>query len=143
MTSTTVASSPNGTKSPNGHPGQARVIPLLAPLRAKIDHLAELRGLLNQAGRAERELTADVLQALQAAGMDRLEGRHAVAILQLRTTQAVDPALFHEALGSKALAAMTVSVTAARRLLGADDLAAISETITTPVLRVEPAEQAA
>lgn len=50
----------------------------------------------------------------------------------------VDPQLFHEALGDRAFTAMHVSVTAARKLLGEDDLQAISEATTTPILRVDP-----
>jgi len=49
-----------------------------------------------------------------------------------------DAALFLEAAGSRAPEALTVSVAAARRLLGEAELEAISETLTTPALRVEP-----
>src|SRR2546421_87941 len=41
----------------------ARAVPLLAPLRAKVDHLAELRDLLRRSHEAEREL-ADERAAL-------------------------------------------------------------------------------
>jgi hypothetical protein len=110
----------------------------LPSLTANVDHLAELRGLIRQAQDEERRITADVLSMMQAAGLDRLEGREAVAVRDSRTTLKPDPELFHTALGAPAFGAMTVSVTAARRLLGEDELAAISETTTTPVLRVEP-----
>lgn len=60
-----------------------------------------------------------------------------MAILGERTSLTVDPKRFHDAVGPAAWEAMAVSVTAARKLLGAEDLAAISETTPTPVLRVE------
>ena len=135
MSTITVASSRNGTK-PRPAP---RVVPLLG---STIDHLAELRALIRRAQDEERAMTAEILRAMQAAGVSRLEGGEAAAILDQRVTLRPDPALFHETLGARAYAAMTVSVTAARQLMGADDLAAISETTTTPVLRVEPIESA-
>jgi hypothetical protein len=45
--------------------------------------------------------------------------------------------------GEPAFEAMTVSITAARRLLGEDALNGISQTTTSPVLRIEPATPAA
>ncbi len=110
---------------------------LLAPVRADVDHLAELRGLIRRAQDTERQLTAEVLHAMEGAGVERLEGEQAAAIRDTRTTLRPDVGLFLEALGARAHEALTVNLTAARRLIGADDLAAISETITTPVLRVE------
>jgi len=102
-----------------------------------IDDLFELRGLVHRAQANERAMTAEVLQALTAAGLERYEGDGAVAIVGQRTTLTPDAGLFVEALGSRAFEALSVNVTAARRLMGADDLAAISETTTTAVLRVE------
>ena len=102
-----------------------------------IDDLFELRGLVHQAQANERAMTAEVLQALTAAGLERYEGEGAVAIVGQRLNLAPDPQLFLEALGPRAWEALSVNVTAARRLLGADDLAAISEANTTAVLRVE------
>jgi hypothetical protein len=106
-----------------------------------IDDLFELRGLLHQAQANERAMTAEVLQGLTAAGLDRYEAESAVAVLGQRVTLAPDPQLFFEALGPRAWGALTVTVTAARRLMGADDLAAISETTTSRVLRLEPREE--
>lgn len=83
-------------------------------------------------------MTADVIRAMAAAGFAKLEGTEAVAVLGERRDLKPDPARFLEAVGARGYAALVVSVTAARRLLGADDLAAISETTTSPVLRVEP-----
>ncbi len=61
-------------------------------------------------------MTAEVIRAMEASGVRQAARRYA---------------------------ALTVGVTAARRLLSADDLAAISETKTSPVLRVEPLPPAA
>ena len=58
-------------------------------------------------------------------------------MLGQRVTLAPDPQLFLEALGPRAWEALTVNVTAARRLMGADDLGAISEATTIRVLRLE------
>ena len=111
--------------------------PVQPHLGQLIDDLFELRGLVHQAQANERAMTAEVLQALTAAGLERYEGEGAVAIVGQRVTIAPDPQLFLEALGPRAWEAFTVNITAARRLLGADDLAAISEATTTAVLRVE------
>lgn len=139
MAASTVALSPNGTKSPNGHPrkGPARVVPLLGQ---KIDDLLGLRALLRRAQDEERKLTGEVLGALQAVGADRVEGREAVAVIDARTTLKPDPTKLYAALGARAFEAMTVSVTAARRLMAEEALVAISETTTSPVLRVEAIE---
>src|SRR5438105_11970486 len=134
MSTLTVPHSPNGTKP-------ALSLSLVPSLGATVDHLAELRELIRRARAAEREETAEVLAGLEAAGLTRLAGDQAVAIVGERISLTVDPALFLEAAGPAGYAAVTVSVTAARRLLGADDLAAISETATTPVLRVEAREE--
>ena len=88
-------------------------------------------------------MTAEIVQAMAAAGVARLQGHQGVAILEKRTTLRPDPALFLEATGAAGYVAVNVTVTAARRLMGADDLAAISETTTNPVLRVEPLAPAA
>ncbi len=109
----------------------------LASVRTDVDHLAELRGLIRRAQECERQLTAEVLHAMEGARVERLEGDQAVAIRDTRTTLRPDVGLFLEALGPRAHEALIVNLTAARRLIGADDLAAISETVTTPVLRVE------
>ena len=88
-------------------------------------------------------MTAEIVQAMAAAGAARLQGHQGVAILEKRTTLQPDPGLFLEAVGIRGYAALTVTVTAARRLMAADDLAAISETTTSPVLCVEPLPPAA
>jgi hypothetical protein len=102
-----------------------------------IDDLLELRSLVHRAQANERAMTAEVLQGLTAVGLDRYEGESAVAVLGQRVTLAPDPQLFLEALGPRAWEALTVNVTAARRLMGADDLGAISEATTIRVLRLE------
>src|SRR5262249_59343965 len=105
--------------------------------REKVDQLAELRDLLRRSQEAERELTAEIQRALTTAQVDRLEGDHAVAIVGERATLHPDPELFVHAVGPAAWSAVTVSVGAARRFLGADDLKAISETSSATILRVE------
>jgi len=134
---TTVAHPTNGTKPLHGIRPFGRIVPLLGP---RIDHLLELRNLIRQAEAEERTMTREIVTGLQALGLSRPAGHQAVAILEERTTLTVDPELFHEALGVWAFEAMHVSVTAARKLLGENDLQAISEATTTPILRVEPLE---
>jgi hypothetical protein len=139
MSTLTVAPSPNGTKT---RPGRTlgKVVPLLGP---SIDHLLELRELIRRAQDEERKMTAEVVAGLQATGVTRLAGHRALAILDVRTTQRVDPKRLHETVGAAAFTAMTVSITAARQLLGTDALQAISDVTTSPVLRVQPAAPAA
>jgi len=124
----------------------ARVIPLrpkvsglqrATDLAQKIDDLAELRALLRKATATERELTGEILTELAGLRVSRFEGTEAVAILEHRTCLTVDPELFLLAAGTSAYGAMTVGVTKACELIGEQDLAAISETSMTPVLRIE------
>jgi hypothetical protein len=115
--------------------------PVRPQLAQQVDDLHELRGLIRKSQEAERILTQQVLGTLTAAELDTFEGSQAVAIVGQRVTLAPDPQLFLEALGPRAWEALTVNVTAARRLLGADDLAAISESTTSRVLRVEAVEE--
>jgi hypothetical protein len=139
MATITVPQSLNGTKPL----APARVIPLVG---GKVDHLAELRALIRQAQDAERELTAELVRTMTAAGVDRLHGAQAEAKLEQRTTLRPDPELFLQETGAAGYGALSVSVTAARRLMASDDLAAICEATTTRVLRVEaiaPAPQVA
>ena len=134
---------PQTTAAPSGHVVDlldATREHLLAPVRADVDHLLELRGLIRCATEQERAMTAAILHAMGAAGVDHLAGLAAVAIRDTRTSLNPDVGLFVEALGPRAYDALTVNVTPARRLMGADDLVAISETIVSSVLRVEPLE---
>jgi hypothetical protein len=116
------------------------VIPLrraLPAVAADVDHLLELRGLIKRAQAEERRVTSELVAHLTTRGLAAIQGTHAVAMVDVRTTLQIDPALFLEAAGARAPEALTVSVTAARRILGQADLEAIAETVTTPVLRVE------
>jgi hypothetical protein len=139
MTVTSLPQSTNGTKPTHGTRA-GKVVPLLGP---KIDHLLELRGLIRRAQDEERQMTAEIVSAMAAAGVTRLQGHQAAALLDQRINLTPDPARFLAATGAAGYAAVSVGVTAARRLMGADDLAAISETTTSPVLRVEPLAPAA
>jgi len=113
----------------------ARILPLAAP---QVDRLLDLRASLKRLQAEERALTAELVGVLEAQGLRALQGTRAVAVLDQRTSLRVDPELFHRAVGPAAFGAMTVRVEAARTLLGAADLAAISEATMSPVLRVEP-----
>src|SRR2546422_518588 len=135
-----VAHSTNGAKARNGRRPTVQSVGTLA---AQVDHLAELRALIRKAQREERRLTGEVLQALQTASLSALAGHQAVAILETRMTLRPDPQLFVRAVGSEAWPALTVSITAARKLMGERELERISELVTAPVLRVEPLNVAA
>jgi hypothetical protein len=148
MTANSSAVPASSAKAMNGARPAGKVIPLLAlaPLREKVDQLAELRQLVRQAERTERELTQEILAALERAGLDRLAGREVVAVRGERENIQVDVELFHDALGASAYAALSVGVVAARRLMAEDDLRAISTVTTAPVLRlvaIEPRPAAA
>jgi len=119
-------------------PRPAKPVPY--DLAQKVDDLFELRALLRQSQAGERALTAEIIQELTSAGLEQYQGEQAVAIVGQRVTLAPDPQLFLEALGSRALEALSVNIMVARRLMGADDLAAISEATTSPVLRIESRE---
>ena len=119
---------PNG----NGHAVGA------APVAALVDRLHDIRDTLKRLTAEERQATGALVEALQTLGLREAVGATARASLTTRTVLTVDPGLFVEAVGlARALPALSVSVTAARHLVGADDLAAISETATVPVLRVD------
>jgi hypothetical protein len=81
--------------------------PVQPHLGQLIDDLFELRGLVHRAQANERAMTAEVLQALTAAGLARYEGEVAVAIMGQRLTLAPDPQLFLEALGPRAVGLST------------------------------------
>lgn len=134
MAVTSLPHSQNGAKPQAGSRPVTKVVPLLAP---QIDHLHELRDLIRRAQAEERRMTGDILRTMEAAGLTRLAGRQAVALIDQRTILKPDPQLFVEAVGEAAWSALTVSVTAARDLLGEHHLKAISETTSSPVLRVE------
>ena len=135
MSSPILAPPANGHKTHAVPTPIARVLPLVG---AKVDRLLELRAALKVLQEEERTLTADIVTAVKTQGLLAVQGIRAVALLEPRTSLKVDPALFLEAAGPRAGEALTVTVTAARRLLGEDELRAISETVTTLALRVEP-----
>lgn len=136
----TILTLPTRPRFAQAAPPAARLLASLAP---QVDHLAELRALIRRAQAAERQITQDLLTAMATHALRAVPGQEAVAILDSRTSLRVDPELFLLAAGARAPEALTVSVTAARHLLGEADLAAISETVTTPVLRVEPVAEPA
>jgi hypothetical protein len=111
--------------------------PGAAKLGQQVDDLFELRTLIRQSQEAERRLTLESRQAMEATGTNRLQGAAAVAVLDGRDNLTVDPQLFLEAVGDRAWSAIRVVLTEARAFLGEEDLRAIGETTTTPILRVE------
>jgi hypothetical protein len=112
----------------------APVVPLVG---SQIDRLVDLRATLRTLEAEERALTLEVSTALQAAGVSTAQGRRAVARIALRTIQKVDSELFFELVGRRGLTAMSVSITAARKVVVEADLDAISEKTEQRALRVD------
>jgi hypothetical protein len=121
----------------NGKKPLAKSAPKGNPLVERVDDLYRLRTLIRKSQEAEREMTAEVLAALDRLGADRFEGGIAAALVIPRTTLTPDVGLFIGALGPRAYAALSVKVEAARAIMAADDLAAISESSTAATLRLE------
>jgi len=84
----------------------------------------------------ERALTRDMTALLDTHAAKKAEGTAALAVRSQQTNTHIDPDLFIQATGAKGWSAVKVSVEAARQLLSGADLAAISETTESPVLRV-------
>jgi len=122
-----------------------RVAPAIihaAALAQQVDDLFELRGLIKKSQAAEKALTQQITGTLKDAGLAQFDGQQGIAILGSRTVLTPDPQLFLEALGEKAFGALRVSVEEARELMIPEDLEAISESTTGPVLRVLPRKAA-
>jgi hypothetical protein len=122
--------------------GHSRPVPLsavsLAWLAEAVDRLHAMRAELRAMETRERELTRAVLAHMTEHGLPALRATAAVATVTVRSEPTVDPELFIGALGIHTAApALRVLVEKARGLMGADDLAAISETVTRPTLRLE------
>jgi hypothetical protein len=123
----------------NGH---VRPVPLtatgLAWLAEAVDRLHAMRAELRSLTERERELSRAVLAHMTEHGLPALRATAAVATVTVRSESTVDVELFVNALGIHTAApALRVLVEKARDLMGADDLAAISETVTRPTLRLE------
>ena len=112
----------------------ARIIPTMGQ---KVDELAELRSLVRRAQVAERQLTAEISSYLEMTGLVALHGARAAARLETWKVMTVDAARFFDLVGPSALNAMSVSIGAARRLVGGATLDAIGERKAQRVLRVE------
>ncbi len=112
----------------------ARIIPSMGQ---KVDDLAELRSLVRRAQVAERQLTAEISSYLAMTGLVALHGARAAARLETWKVMTVDAARFFDLVGVSALKAMSVSIGAARRLVGGAALDAIGERKAQRVLRVE------
>jgi hypothetical protein len=139
MDSTTVprpAASSNGS-GPDLFPPLHPVA--LVTLAADVDKLLDLRDAKRKLDADERALTRRVLDGLTAHGLPSLRAERAVATVGTRTDLTVDPVRFVETVGlSTAAPALRVLIEQARRVLGTETLAAISETTTTATLRVDP-----
>ena len=112
----------------------ARIIPSMGQ---KVDDLAELRSLVRRARAVERQLTAEISSYLEMTGLVALHGARAAARLETWKVMTVDAARFFDLVGPSALKAMSVSISAARRLVGGAALDAIGERKAQRVLRVE------
>ena len=102
----------------------------------KVDDLAELRSLVRRARAVERQLTAEISSYLEMTGLVALHGARAAARLETWKVMTVDAARFFDLVGVSALKAMSVSVSAAKRLVGGATLDAIGERKAQRVLRV-------
>ena len=131
----TNASIAHAIGSQNGHAAPLSA----ASLAYNVDRLHSLREQIKALTAQERELTSGIIGALQHEGGRFAHGAYARAVLDYRRTLKPDVPLFIEAAGGVALAApaLTVKVEAARHLVAGDVLTAISETLTSPYLRVE------
>lgn len=109
----------------------------LIPPAPMVDELLQVRRQLADLTKVERALTAQLVDAMTTLGLRESTGALAMAKLGTRETLTPDPALWLELAGPKATLALSVSVIKARELVSESDLRAISETTSTPVLRVE------
>ena len=109
----------------------------ISAMGQKVDDLAELRSLVRRAQAVERQLTAEISSYLEMTGLVALHGARAAARLETWKVMTVDAARFFDLVGVSALKAMSVSVSAARRLAGGAAPDAIGERKAQRVLRVE------
>jgi hypothetical protein len=135
MSTSTVAPAPTNGHTPTPVPLSAVS---LAWLAEAVDRLHAMRTELRAMETRERELSRTVLAHMTEHGLPALRATAAVATVTIRTEASVDAELFIGALGVHTAApALRVLIEKARGLMGADDLAAISETVTRPTLRLE------
>jgi len=109
----------------------------ISAMGQKVDDLAELRSLVRRAQAAERQLTAEISSYLEITGLVALHGARAAARLETWKVMTVDAARFFDLVGPSALKVMSVSISAAKRLVGVATLDAIGERRAQRVLRVE------
>ena len=118
----------------------ARAIPLLGQ---KVDRLHALRQTIMTFGAEERQLTNELKRCMGEFAIGAVHGDQAIAILERRPVLVVDSESLFDLIGHEAFAAMTVSTTAARKMLPKAALAAISEHQEQVTLRVDRIEDAA
>jgi hypothetical protein len=139
MDSTTVPRPPDPRNDSAPEPRPPAYQAMLATLAQDVDKLLDLRDTKRRLEADERALTRHVLEALTAHGLPSLRAERAVATVGTRTDLTVDPVRFVDTVGlATAAPALRVLVEQARRVLGTEMLAAISETTTTATLRVDP-----
>ena len=110
--------------------------PTLGTLGETINRLAEVRAAIKRLEYDEQGLKLEVIGLMGTAGLATVRTDTHLATLGERTTLVVCPYRLFERVGALALDAMTVNLTAARRLLGEDELTTLATRETTAVLRV-------
>ena len=108
----------------------------LGTLGETINRLAEVRAAIKRLEYDEQGLKLEVIGLMGTAGLATVRTDTHVATLGERTTLVVCPYRLFERVGALALDAMSVNLTAARRLLGEAELDTLGTRDSTPVLRV-------
>jgi len=106
-------------------------------LKAKIDGLGRLRGELTMLKASERELSAEVEQAMAAAKLATLSAEIYSAQLAERKRLKIDPAKFRKKTGDAVfLQCASISVSQARAHLSEADLAKLGDYQSRTELRI-------
>lgn len=112
-------------------------------MATKIEQLGELRSQLAQLQAAERQLSADVRDAMLAADVDAAESDTYVAQLARQSRLTVEPAKLLKLVGQKALLeCVRVDLKAARRFCGEQELEKIACPTERVILRISEKVQA-
>jgi hypothetical protein len=109
----------------------------LATLVKKVDELGRIKDELAEISSCERAAAAALKEAMQAAGLDNIQGRHFVAQLAEQTTLKLDAEEFWRMAGRKQfMECARVDLKAARKHFGDAELEAVGETVLSRQLRV-------
>jgi len=110
-----------------------------AELASRIDRLGALRRQLHELSDEEKAVAADVRAALEARADGKAAGEAFVAALvPTRTTEIADLPGLARAAGKRLLEIVTIRLTEARRVLGADAVAAHCREVAGTKLTVQP-----